>query len=134
MPNRRDSLVAMLSGLLAATAAGSDAATIERRELLTATFGERVFDRIDMRAITLAPHQDTPRHYHPGGTVGVVTDGLIRFKAEGAQEQILRPGDAFSEAPNQMIERFANASDSAPASFLVCYPLHGEMPLIVNAP
>ena len=71
--------------------------------------------------IDFVPGQRTGLHLHPMPTVGHVTRGEIRFQVEGEPPRTLQAGDAFHEPANARILLFDNASDRAPASFVVFY-------------
>lgn len=103
---------------------------IAREHLLTGGFDAQI-DRIEAHRVVLRPAQRAGRHLHPGGVMGYVVDGEITFQIEGQPAMALRGGSAFYEPPGATIERFDNASNSAPATFIAFYPLSGNQPLIV---
>lgn len=105
---------------------------IVREPLLEAVLsGAPTVERVKVARIELAPLQETGLHLHPCATVGLITDGTIRFQIEGGPEQTLNAGDAFHEPADTRIAHFDNASASAPASFVVFYLLSpGEERLI----
>jgi len=103
--------------------------TIIREHLVT---GERtgVIDRVELHRITLPPGQAAGRHTHAGGVAGYVTDGRIIFELDGQSPTELRAGDAFFEPAGATVHRFDNASADQPATFIACYPVTGDEPLI----
>jgi quercetin dioxygenase-like cupin family protein len=95
---------------------------------LTARNGR--IDRVEIHQVTLPPGQATGRHAHPGGVAGYVTSGRIAFEPDGHPAQELRTGSAFFEPAAAAISHFDNLSDSQPATFIACYLLTGDEPLI----
>jgi quercetin dioxygenase-like cupin family protein len=102
---------------------------ITREHLVT---GERAgaIDRVEIHRITLPPGQVAGRHTHPGGVAGYVTDGVIVFELDGQSPTELRAGDAFFEPAGATVHRFDNASADQQATFIACYPITGDEPLI----
>src|ERR1700743_3189178 len=88
-------------------------------------------DRVESYRVVLGPGQRTGEHHHPGGVVGVVTEGVIIFELGGTQRR-LEAGDAFVEPPGATVARFDNASADAPATFIAHYLLRANQPLIVK--
>jgi quercetin dioxygenase-like cupin family protein len=105
---------------------------IAREHLLTWDLAGRMgrIDRMEMHQVTLPPGQAAGRHTHPGGAAGYVTRGRIAFQQDGHPVQELHAGSAFSEPAGATILRFDNASATNQASFIVCYLLTGDQPLI----
>lgn len=103
--------------------------TVTRAHLLTGTLTGNA-DRVEMHQITLPAGQAAGRHTHPGGVAGYVTSGLITFQLDGHPARELRAGDAFFEPPGATVRHFDNASTNDPATFIACYPLTGDQPLI----
>jgi len=105
---------------------------ITREHLLTGDLSARAgrIDRVEIYQVTLPPGQATGRHTHPGGVAGYVTSGEIAFEPEGQPERELRAGSAFFEPAAATIGRFDNVSAIEPATFIACYLLTGDEPLI----
>ena len=103
--------------------------TITREHLVT---GDRAgaIDRVEIHRVTLPPGQLAGRHTHPGGVAGYVVDGVIIFELDGGPPKELRAGDAFFEPAGATVHRFDNVSAEHPATFVACYPLTGDEPLI----
>jgi Uncharacterized conserved protein, contains double-stranded beta-helix domain len=99
-------------------------------DLTGAGSGGKRADRVELYRITMPPGQTSGVHTHPGGVVGHVTDGRIIFELEGRPAQELSAGSAFFEPPGAVVRRFDNASAEEPATFVACYPLTGDEPLI----
>lgn len=105
---------------------------IVREHLVTGDLtdrGQRI-DRVELHHITMPPGQAAGVHTHPGGVIGHVTGGRIIFELEGRPAEELSAGSAFFEPPGTTVLRFDNASTSEPATFIACYPLAGDEPLI----
>ena len=112
--------------------AGDEGSTVARRHLLTGDLTGRAarVDRAEIYQVTLPPGQAAGRHTHPGGVAGDVLGGRIAFEMDGYPARALRAGDAFFEPAGATIRRFGNLSASQPASFIACYLLTGDEPLI----
>jgi quercetin dioxygenase-like cupin family protein len=108
---------------------------IAREHLLTADLSGRTdrIERMESYQVTLPPGQASGRHTHPGGVVGYVTGGLVGYELDGQPVQELRAGSAFFEPPGAIVHRFDNLSASEPATFVACYLLTGDQPLIQPA-
>ncbi|GLW64554.1 cupin [Actinomadura rubrobrunea] len=91
--------------------------------------GDRI-DRVELYQITMPPGQAAGVHTHPGGVVGHVIRGRIIFELEGRPAQELSAGSGFFEPPGAIVHRFDNASTTEPATFVACYTLTGDQPLI----
>jgi quercetin dioxygenase-like cupin family protein len=93
---------------------------IERKHLLTAELPSGV---VEVQQIEVPPGEGAGLHIHLGPVFGYIAAGTIRFQIEGEIVQILRAGSAFFEPANTRIREFANASNTAPASFVAFYHL-----------
>lgn len=102
---------------------------ISREHLVT---GDRTgtIERVELYRVTLPPGQVAGRHTHPGGVAGYVTDGTVVFELDGQPPRELRAGDAFFEPAGATVHRFDNTSTEEPATFVACYLLTGDEPLI----
>jgi quercetin dioxygenase-like cupin family protein len=105
---------------------------ITREHVLTADLTGRVdrIERVETHLVTLPPGQATGLHTHPGGVTGYLTGGRVMFGIEGQPAQELRAGSAFYEPAGATILRFDNLSATEPATFVGCYLLTGDQPLI----
>jgi quercetin dioxygenase-like cupin family protein len=102
---------------------------ISREHLLTGDLAGAV-ERVEMHQVTLPAGQVAGSHRHPGGVAGYVTAGVVTFQLDGQPARELRAGDAFFEPPGATVHHFDNASASEPVTFIACYPLAGDQPLI----
>lgn len=80
--------------------------------------------------VTPSKGQVAGRHTHPGGVAGYVAAGLIIFQLDGQPARELRVEDAFFEPPGATVLRFDNASTNEQATFIACYPVTADQPLI----
>jgi quercetin dioxygenase-like cupin family protein len=105
---------------------------ITREHVLTADLTGRAarIDRVETHLVTLPPGQATGLHTHPGGVTGYLTGGRVVFEVDGQPAQELRAGSAFYEPAGATILRFDNLSATEPATFVGCYLLTGDQPLI----
>jgi quercetin dioxygenase-like cupin family protein len=87
-------------------------------------------DRVEIYEVTLEPGQATGRHFHPGGVAGYLRSGRVVFQREGHPAQELVAGSGFFEPAGETILRFDNTSTTEPATFIGCYTLADDQPLI----
>jgi quercetin dioxygenase-like cupin family protein len=104
--------------------------TIVRKQLLSASLGNRNVASVDVREIRLDPGEAVGRHVHPCAVVGYIVEGTAVYEIEGQAEQTLPRGSAFYEPANVVIARFGNASHSQPMTFVAFYLLDHEQELI----
>ncbi len=69
--------------------------------------------------IELAPGQSSAPHRHNAHVYVYVLEGEIEMQVRGGPLVRLRPGDTFYESPDNIHQVSRNASDTAPARFLV---------------
>jgi len=69
--------------------------------------------------IDLEPSQASQPHRHNGHVFVYVLEGSIQMQVEGGELVTLGPGQMFYENPDDVHVVSRNASDSAPAKFLV---------------
>lgn len=103
---------------------------ILRKPLLNALVGERTIRSVDVREIRFAPGQRTGRHVHACTVIGYVAEGAAELEVEGKPAQRLPAGAAFHEPAGAVIARFDNASQTEPMTFIACYLLSADEPLI----
>lgn len=103
-----------------------------REHLLTGDLAGRPgpADRVEIYQVTLPPGQVAGRHIHPGGVAGYVTRGHVAFELDGQPVHELRAGSAFFEPAGATVLRFDNVSTTEPVTFIACYLLTGDEPLI----
>ncbi len=97
--------------------------SVSRKDLLTVHLGPgTVFDKVEIKEVTLSPGVKAPLHLHPCPVTGVVREGTISFQIDGQPVQQLKAGDAFYEPANVRVARFDN-DGKAPAKFTALYLL-----------
>src|ERR1700761_884156 len=98
--------------------------TIFRKPLFTAVLEQsKKVGKVEIKEIVFQPGQKTGLHFHPCPVVGYIAEGSVAFQIEGAEEKLLRAGDAFFEPPNTKILKFDNASDTKGMKFVAFYLL-----------
>lgn len=84
--------------------------------------------------VNYGPGESSPVHSHPCPVIGYVIEGAYRTQIKGKPATILKPGDAFYEAPNGVHLVSANASRTKPAKLVAFFVCDQHTPLSVNAP
>jgi quercetin dioxygenase-like cupin family protein len=84
--------------------------------------------------VTYPPGGANPAHRHPCPVVGYVLDGALRMQVMGKAEVIYKAGDTFYEAPTDVHQISANASQDKPARFLAYFVCDHRTPLSVPVP
>ena len=79
------------------------------------------------------PGGSSKPHSHPCPVVGYVVDGALRTQVQGEAEAVYHAGESFYEAPNGVHLVSANASATAPVTFLAWFVCDRETPLAVPA-
>jgi len=75
---------------------------------------------VTMTVREIPPGVGSAPHRHPTTqNFGYVLEGAYRIKLDNGPERVLRKGDTFYEAPNQLHAVSANASNTEPAKLLV---------------
>jgi quercetin dioxygenase-like cupin family protein len=106
----------------------SDVPAIARTIVLDQHLPEpRVVGHVEVRRITMAPHQCSGAHTHNGPVFGSIEAGSAVYQIEGEPETVLNPGDVFYEPEGTRIARFDAQGDGV--TFLAHFPLGpGEGP------
>src|SRR5215813_14672050 len=104
--------------------------SIQRKQLLVATLGNRNVTSADVREIRLEPGQQGGRHVHPCAVLGYIVSGTAVYQIEGEGVQTLPAGSAFYEPADVVIANFGNASETEAMTFVAFYLLDGEQELI----
>ena len=69
--------------------------------------------------VTYSPGGASPPHRHDAQVFVYVLEGELIMQVQGGPKVTLRPGDTFYESPTDVHSVSANASQTAPAKFLV---------------
>ncbi|MEV7094256.1 cupin domain-containing protein [Amycolatopsis sp. NPDC051045] len=89
----------------------------------------RVVGHVEVRRITIAPHESPGLHVHNGPVFGSIETGSAVYRIEGEPESVLTPGDIFYEPESTRIARFDAQDDGV--TFLAYFPVGpGETPLL----
>ena len=74
---------------------------------------------VSMITVDYAPGASTPAHTHHAQALVYVLEGSIVMQAKGKEPVTLTKGQTWSEGPDDVHLVIRNASDSAPAKYLV---------------
>jgi quercetin dioxygenase-like cupin family protein len=74
---------------------------------------------VSMITVDYAPGASTPAHTHHAQALVYVLEGSIVMQAKGKEPVTLTKGQTWSEGPDDVHLVSRNASDSAPAKYLV---------------
>ena len=72
-----------------------------------------------MVTVEYAPGQSSPPHRHNAHVLVYVLEGALVMGVKGKEPVTVSAGQTFYESPTDVHEVSRNASDSAPAKFLV---------------
>jgi quercetin dioxygenase-like cupin family protein len=72
-----------------------------------------------MSTVTYPPGGSSPPHRHDAQVFVYVLEGELVMQVQGGSKVTLKPGDTFYESPADVHSVSANASSTAPATFLV---------------
>lgn len=84
--------------------------------------------------VTYPPGGANATHRHPCPVVGYVLEGALRMQVMGKAEVVYKAGDTFYEAPTDVHQISANASQDKPARFLAYFVCDHRTPLSVPVP
>jgi quercetin dioxygenase-like cupin family protein len=108
----------VLGGLaIVAPAFGAEAAKIV--PLLNQSLANQPDKEVVMLTVEYGPGQSTPIHRHNAEVFVYVLEGAVTMGVEGQSPVRLTPGQTFHESPSDIHAVSRNASESAPAKFLV---------------
>jgi quercetin dioxygenase-like cupin family protein len=93
--------------------------SIAVNELMRKPLQEFAGKEVLMITVTYAPGAADPVHRHDAHGFIYVLEGSIVMQVKGGQEVTLTEGQTFYEGPKDLHVVGRNASDSAPAKFLV---------------
>lgn len=88
-------------------------------ELMTKPLPEFPGKEVLMITVTFPPGGADPVHRHDAHGFIYVLEGSIVMQVKGGKEVTLTPGQTFYEGPNDIHTVGRNASNTAPAKFLV---------------
>lgn len=109
-------LCAVTSSVAAGGAAPSDAIV---QQLLTRDLIGMPGKEVTMETVVYAPGGKSPPHRHNAQVFVFGLEGSVRMQVQGAPVVLLGPGATFYEGPDDVHVLSENASQTAPAKFLV---------------
>ncbi|HEY2677646.1 MAG TPA: cupin domain-containing protein [Steroidobacteraceae bacterium] len=89
------------------------------QQLLTKELAGVPGKEVLMVTVTYPPGGASPSHRHDAQVFVYVLEGELIMQVQGGPKVTLRPGDTFYESPTDIHAVSANASQTAPAKFLV---------------
>lgn len=107
-------LSVFLSGTVLADASPAVVKLLTTKDLAGAT-GKEVL----MSTVTYPPGGASPPHRHDAQVFVYVLEGELIMQVQGGPKVTLKPGETFYESPSDVHAVSANASQTAPAKFLV---------------
>jgi len=109
-------LCAVASSVAAGGAAPSDAIV---QQLLTRDLIGMPGKEVTMETVVYAPGGKSPPHRHNAQVFVYGLEGTVRMQVQGSPVVLLGPGGTFYEGPDDVHVLSENASQTAPAKFLV---------------
>jgi quercetin dioxygenase-like cupin family protein len=85
---------------------------------------------ISMITVEYPPGASTPVHTHDAQALVYVLEGSIVMQVRGRSPVTLAPGQTWSEGPDDVHVVSRNASNSAPAKYLVFMVKHKGAPIL----
>lgn len=110
-------LTVLLSARAGRGAAAHPDATVQ--PLLSVPVAEADARELDMETVEYPPGGSSPPHRHDAYVLVYVLSGELEMQVSGQPLRRLHAGDTFVERPSDVHEVSRNASDTAPARFLV---------------
>jgi len=110
-------LLALSTLAVCAPAFGADAAKVV--PLLNQPLAEQPNKEVTMLTVEYSPGQSTPIHRHNAEVFVYVLEGAVMMGVQGKSPVRVEAGQTFHEAPSEIHAVSRNASDSAPAKFVV---------------
>ncbi|MBV8159248.1 MAG: cupin domain-containing protein [Dyella sp.] len=108
-------------GWIAALAMTMPAMATQDESLLTATLTRAPGQSLEALRVTYAPGESSRPHSHDRDAYVYVLQGSVRSQVEGQPLRVYAAGESWFEPAGARHLVSANASDSAPATFLVVF-------------
>lgn len=108
----------LLTPVPAAAEAGKPAKTVP---ILTQALGDLDGKEVVMLTVEYAPGQSSTAHRHGAHTFVYVLEGAVLMGVKGSEPRRIEVGQTFYESPTDVHTVSRNASDTAPARFLVFF-------------
>ena len=97
----------------------ADASPAAVMQLMTRELAGNSGKEVLMSTVTYPPGGASPPHRHDAQVFVYVLEGELIMQVQGGPKVTLRPGETFYESPSDVHAVSANASQTAPATFLV---------------
>jgi quercetin dioxygenase-like cupin family protein len=111
--------VSMCLSVLLSGAALADPTPAAVRQLMTKDLVGTAGKEVLMSTVTYPPGGASAPHRHDAQVFVYVLEGELNMQVQGGPKVTLKPGDTFYESPSDVHAVSANASQTAPAKFLV---------------
>jgi quercetin dioxygenase-like cupin family protein len=117
---RHDHLVASLClAMFSSSVVLADGSPAAVMQLLTKELAGNPGKEVLMSTVTYPPGGASPPHRHDAQVFVYVLEGELIMQVQGGPKVTLKPGETFYESPSDVHSVSANASQTAPAKFLV---------------
>ena len=97
----------------------ADASPAAVMQLMTKELAGNSAKEVLMSTVTYPPGGASPPHRHDAQVFVYVLEGELIMQVQGGPKVTLKPGETFYESPSDVHAVSANASQTAPAKFLV---------------
>jgi quercetin dioxygenase-like cupin family protein len=97
----------------------ADTAPAAVKQLITQELAGVAGKEVLMATVTYPPGGASPPHRHDAQVFVYVLEGELKMQVQGGPTVTLKPGETFYESPTDVHAVSANASQTAPAKFLV---------------
>jgi quercetin dioxygenase-like cupin family protein len=97
----------------------ADASPPAVKQLMTKELAAAAGKEVLMSTVTYPPGGASPPHRHDAQVFVYVLEGELIMQVQGGPKVTLKPGETFYESPSDVHAVSANASQTAPAKFLV---------------
>jgi quercetin dioxygenase-like cupin family protein len=114
-------LIALTALPAPAAEQSAPAAAARTAPLLTQELADMKGKEVVMLTVEYKPGQSSPPHRHKAHTFVYVLEGTLIMGVEGKEPVRVGPGQTFYENPADVHNVARNASDTAPAKFLVFF-------------
>jgi quercetin dioxygenase-like cupin family protein len=112
-------VVSMCLSVFLSGAVLADAPPAAVKQLMTKDLAGAVGKEVLMSTVTYPPGGASPPHRHDAQVFVYVLEGELIMQVQGGPKVTLKPGETFYESRSDVHSVSANASQTAPAKFLV---------------
>jgi quercetin dioxygenase-like cupin family protein len=111
--------VSMCLSMFLSGAVPADAPPAAVKQLMTKDLTGAAGKEVLVSTVTYPPGGASPPHRHDAQVFVYVLEGELIMQVQGGPKVTLKPGETFYESPSDVHSVSANASQTAPAKFLV---------------